>query len=54
MNMTKSKKLFDDEALAIYLKQLQKEMKEVPEDHRQGKVAFMQRLFGVLKSHGKI
>lgn len=45
---------FKDEDLVIYLKQLLREMKDVPESHREGRVAFMQRLFGLLKSHGKI
>jgi len=53
MGMTKSRK-FSDEDLTTYLKQLLREMKEVPEDHRQGKVAFMQRIFGLLKAHDKL
>jgi len=50
MNMAK----FNDEDLVKYIRQLQREMDEVPEENRGGKTTFMQRMFGLLKAHDKL
>ena len=45
---------FDDEALLTYIKQLRREMADLPHDNRLARVTFMKRLWGALKSHDKL